>query len=80
MDTSLGTGLSITILGMAIVFCFIALLALAIHLLSRFKGEIVPVQMAVAPTERPGELVAVIGAAIHAHRMSSRSLERRGES
>ena len=80
MDTSLSTGLSITVLGMAIVFCFIALLALAIHLLSRFKGEIVAGEIVAAPTEGPGELVAVIGAAIHAHRMSSGSLERRGES
>ena len=80
MDSSLGTGLAITVLGMAIVFCFIALLALAIHLLSRFKGEIVAGEMVVAPAGRPGELVAVIGAAIHAHRMSSGSLERRGES
>ena len=78
MDTSLGTGLAITVLGMAIVFCFIALLALAIHLLSRFKGEIVAGEMVAVPADRPGELVAVIGAAIHAHRMSSRSLERRG--
>jgi sodium pump decarboxylase gamma subunit len=80
MDTSLGAGLAITVLGMAIVFCFIALLALAIHLLSRFKGEIAPVEMAAVPAGKPGELVAVIGAAIHAHRTSSGSLERRGES
>jgi len=80
MDTSLGTGLSIAVLGMAIVFCFIALLALAIHLLSRFKSEVLSGEMVAAPTGRPGELVAVIGAAIHAHRVSSRSLERRGES
>ena len=80
MDTSLGTGLAITVLGMAIVFCFIALLALAIHLLSRFKGEVSAGEVAVARAGRPGELVAVIGAAIHAHRVSSRSLERRGES
>jgi len=71
----MGTGLAITVLGMAIVFCFIALLALTIHLLSKFKGE-----MVMAPAERPGEIVAVISAAIHVHRMSSRSLERRGES
>jgi len=75
MDTGLGTGLAITVLGMAIVFCFIALLALTIHLLSRFRGELVA-----APSERPGELVAVIGAAIHAHRMSARSSGRRGTS
>ncbi len=80
MDTSFGTGLAITVLGMAIVFCVIALLALAIHLLSRFKGEMVAGEMGVAPAGRPGEIVAVIGAAIHAHRMSSRSLERRGKS
>jgi len=78
MDTSLDTGLAITVLGMAIVFCFIALLALAIHLLSRFKGEIVAGEMVAVPAGKPGELVAVIGAAIYAHRMSSRSLERRG--
>ncbi len=82
MDTSLGTGLSITVLGMVIVFSFIALLALAIHLLSRFKGEIEAVATPGGPQgiAGSGELVAVIGAAIHAHRVSSRSLERRGES
>jgi sodium pump decarboxylase gamma subunit len=80
MDTSLGTGFAITVLGMAIVFCFIALLAVAIHLLSRFKGEIVAGELVAATAGRPGELVAVIGAAIHAHRTSSRSPERRGES
>ena len=68
-------GFAITVLGMAIVFCFIALLALAIHLLSRFRGEEV-----VAVSETSGELIAVIGAALHAHRSFSRSPERRGQS
>ena len=72
METSMSTGLSIAVLGMAIVFCFIALLALAIHLLARFKGEEV-----VRVSEAPDELIAVIGAALHAHRSMSRSAERR---
>ena len=71
----MGAGYAITVLGMAIVFCFIALLALAIHLLSRFRGEEV-----VAVPERSGELIAVIGAALHAHRSISRGSKRRGES
>ncbi|MGD8629062.1 MAG: OadG family protein, partial [bacterium] len=78
MSTGLGTGLAITVLGMVIVFCFIALLALAIHFLSRFKGEMVAGEIVAGQADGPGELVAVVGAAIHAHRMSSRSLERRG--
>lgn len=82
MGTGLGIGLAITVLGMAIVFCFIALLALAIHLLSKFKGEIVAAVPAggAEGIAGAGELVAVIGAAIHAHRVSSKNLERRGES
>jgi Na+-transporting methylmalonyl-CoA/oxaloacetate decarboxylase gamma subunit len=75
MGTTMGAGFAVTVLGLAIVFCFIALLALAIHLLSRFKGE----EVAAVP-ERSGELVAVIGAALHAHRLSRKSSERRGES
>ena len=75
MDTSLSAGFAITVLGMAIVFCFIALLALAIQLLSRFKSE-----EAAVVAGSPGELVAVIGEAVHAHRMSSKNLKRRGES
>jgi Na+-transporting methylmalonyl-CoA/oxaloacetate decarboxylase gamma subunit len=72
METSMSTGLSIAVLGMAIVFCFIALLALAIHMLARFKGkEVVPV------AEAPDQLIAVISAALHAHRMMSGSPERR---
>ena len=75
MGTTMSAGYAITLLGMAIVFSFIALLALAIHLLSRFKGE----EVAVVPG-RPDELIAVISAALHAHRLSSKSAERRGES
>lgn len=72
METSMSTGLSIAVLGMAIVFCFIALLALAIRMLARFKGEeVVPV------AEAPDQLIAVIGAALHAHRIMSGSPERR---
>ena len=72
METGLTTGLSIAVLGMAIVFSFIALLALAIHMLARFKGEeVVPV------AEAPEEMIAVIGAALHAHRIMSSRPERR---
>lgn len=79
MGTGLNAGYAITLLGMAIVFCFIALLALAIHLLSRFKGELEPRAEMVAPAaERSGELIAVIGAAVHAHRSLTGRTERRG--
>jgi len=69
---NIDTGLAITLLGMGIVFCFIALLALAIHLLAKFKGP----QAAAAP-EAADEMVAVIGAALHAHRSFRRRAERR---
>jgi len=64
-------GLSITALGMGIVFAFIALLSLAIHLLSRFQGEIA----AEEPSSQ--EIVAVISAALHAYRSQSKTAERR---
>jgi Na+-transporting methylmalonyl-CoA/oxaloacetate decarboxylase gamma subunit len=74
METTMSSGLAIAVLGMAIVFCFIALLALAIHMLARFKGEQTrPIAAA------SDELVAVIGAALHAHRFISGSAERRGK-
>jgi len=79
MEASMNAGYAITLLGMAIVFCFIALLALAINFLSRFKGEMVqPVEVAAPAVDRSGELVAAIGAAIHAHRSFARRTERRG--
>jgi Na+-transporting methylmalonyl-CoA/oxaloacetate decarboxylase gamma subunit len=75
MEVGMSTGYAIALLGMAIVFCFIALLALAIHLLARFKGpETVPAG------EVPGELIAAVSAALHAHVFRSRSAERRDES
>jgi Na+-transporting methylmalonyl-CoA/oxaloacetate decarboxylase gamma subunit len=72
METGITAGLWITLLGMAIVFCFIALLALTISLLSRLKGE-----ESVPVAARPDELIAVIGAALHAHRSAVRRAERR---
>ena len=79
MGTSMNAGYAITLLGMAIVFCFIALLALAIHFLSRFKGELAPqVEVAAPAAERSGELVAVITAALHAHKSLAGRTERRG--
>jgi sodium pump decarboxylase gamma subunit len=79
MEASMNAGYAITLLGMAIVFCFIALLALAIYFLSRFKGELAPRAEVVTPAvDRSGQLVAVIGAAIHAHRSNARRTERRG--
>jgi sodium pump decarboxylase gamma subunit len=78
MESGMNAGYAITLLGMAIVFCFIALLALAIHFLSRFKGEMAPpVQVKPPVVERSGELVAVISAALHAHRSSAGRMERR---
>ena len=78
MESGMNAGYAITLLGMAIVFCFIALLALAIHLLSKFKGEMAPpVKTAPPVVERSGELVAVMSAALHAHRSSARRMERR---
>ena len=79
MEASMNTGYAITVLGMAIVFCFITLLALAIHLLSKFKGELAPpVEVAPPVVERSGELVAVISAALHAHRSFAKRTGRRG--
>jgi sodium pump decarboxylase gamma subunit len=79
METSMNTGYAITLLGMAIVFCFIALLALTIHFLSRFKGEVAPpVEVPPGALAKSGELVAVISAALHAHRSFARHTERRG--
>lgn len=79
MEAGMNAGYAITLLGMAIVFCFIALLALAIHFLSRFKGELAPsVEVAPPVVEKSGELVAVISAALHAHRSSAGRTERRG--
>ena len=75
MEAGVNTGLAIALLGMAIVFCFIALLALTIHLLARFKGE-EPVPAA----EVPGELIAAIGAALYAYAFRSTGAERRDES
>jgi Na+-transporting methylmalonyl-CoA/oxaloacetate decarboxylase gamma subunit len=72
LEANINAGLAIALLGMGIVFCFIALLALAIHLLARFKGqELVP------STETPDQLMAVIGAALHTHRSFRRRVERR---
>ncbi len=64
-------GLSITVLGMSIVFAFIALLSFAIYLLSKLQSK--------AATGDPSsaELVAVISAALHMYRSQSRSVERR---
>ena len=79
METSMNAGYAITVLGMAIVFCFIGLLALAIHLLSKFKGELAPpLEVAPPAVERSGEVVAAIAAALHAHRSSVGRMERRG--
>jgi sodium pump decarboxylase gamma subunit len=79
MEASMNTGYAITVLGMAIVFCFITLLALAIHFLSKFKGELAPpVKVAPPVVEKSGELVAVISAALHAHRSLAKRTERRG--
>jgi len=79
MESTMTAAYAITLLGMVIVFCFIALLALAIRFLSRFKGELAPpVEVAQPVLERSGELVAVISAALHAHRSSARRMERRG--
>jgi Na+-transporting methylmalonyl-CoA/oxaloacetate decarboxylase gamma subunit len=62
----MNVGLSITVLGMAIVFAFIGILAVCIKLLERFRSEdLVPTTAGVAgslPT------TAIIAAAIHAHR------------
>jgi sodium pump decarboxylase gamma subunit len=78
MEASMNAGYAITILGMAIVFCFIGLLALAIYLLSKFKGQLTaPVGIAPPPVEGSGEVVAAIAAALHAHRSSVGRMERR---
>ncbi len=62
----MSVALSITLLGMAIVFAFIGILAVCIRFLARFKSA----QGAPAPADIAGTppLAAVIGAAVHAHR------------
>jgi Na+-transporting methylmalonyl-CoA/oxaloacetate decarboxylase gamma subunit len=62
----MNVGLSITILGMAIVFAFIGLLAVCIDLLERFRSD----DLLPAPTDTAETLptTAIIAAAIHAHR------------
>jgi Na+-transporting methylmalonyl-CoA/oxaloacetate decarboxylase gamma subunit len=72
MASSMNAGYALTLLGMGIVFAFIALLALAISLLSRFKGG-----QPVPAHTTSDELVAVIGAALHAHRTFKGNAERR---
>ncbi len=62
----MSVGLSITLLGMAIVFAFIGVLAIFIKLLERFRSEdIVPTPAGVAEGL---PVTAIIAAAIHAHR------------
>ncbi|MGD9141104.1 MAG: hypothetical protein PVJ42_06140 [bacterium] len=62
----MNVALSITLLGMAIVFAFIGILAVSIRLLERFRSEDqVPIPAGVAET-LPN--TAIIAAAIHAHR------------
>jgi Na+-transporting methylmalonyl-CoA/oxaloacetate decarboxylase gamma subunit len=75
VNVDMSVGYAITLLGMGIVFCFIGLLALAIHLLSRFRGE-----ARTSVTGVSGELVAVIGAALHARRLATKAPERRDKS
>ena len=62
----MSTALSITLLGMAIVFAFIGILAICIKLLESFRSEDpVPTPAGVAETL---PTTAIIAAAIHAHR------------
>lgn len=62
----MNVALSITLLGMGIVFAFIGILAICIRLLESFKSEDpVPAPAGVAETL---PTTAIIAAAIHAHR------------
>lgn len=61
----MNVGLSITLLGMAIVFAFIGILAICIKLLEYFKSDDpVPAPAGAAETL---PMTAIIAAAIHAH-------------
>jgi sodium pump decarboxylase gamma subunit len=59
---------SITLLGMAIVFGFIGILAVCIKLLERFRSEDSVPAPATAGTAETLPTTAIIAAAIHAHR------------
>lgn len=62
----MNVALSITLLGMAIVFAFIGILAICIRFLGHFRSEDpVPAAAGVAETL---PTTAIITAAIHAHR------------
>ena len=62
----MNAGLSITLLGMAIVFAFIGILALCIRLLEHFRSaEPAP---AAAQAGEALQTKAIIAAAIHTHR------------
>jgi Na+-transporting methylmalonyl-CoA/oxaloacetate decarboxylase gamma subunit len=68
----MNTALSITLLGMAIVFAFIGILAVCIGLLGRFRSEdTVPAQAGGAETL---PTTAIIAAAIHAHRSKTKRM------
>ncbi len=62
----MNVALSITILGMAIVFAFIGILAICIRLLEHFRSED-PVHAPAGVTDTL-PTTAIIAAAIHAHR------------
>ena len=62
----MSVALTITLLGMAIVFAFIGILAVSIRFLERFRSEDkVPATAGAAETL---PTTAIIAAAIHAHR------------
>jgi sodium pump decarboxylase gamma subunit len=79
MEAGMSAGYAITLLGMAIVFSFIAILALAIHLLSKFKGPVARPAAAAPRGGDSGRLVAILSAALHAHRSSGGRTERRSK-
>lgn len=62
----MNVALSITLLGMAIVFAFIGILAISIRFLERFRSED-EVPAPAGPAETLPN-TAIIAAAIHAHR------------
>jgi Na+-transporting methylmalonyl-CoA/oxaloacetate decarboxylase gamma subunit len=65
-------GLLITLLGMAIVFAFIGILAVCIRLLEHFRSEdVVP---APGGPDHTLPVTAVIAAAIHAHRSRTKRM------
>jgi sodium pump decarboxylase gamma subunit len=65
----LGAGLSVTLIGMAVVFILLSALVGILHLMSALSGALTTDSFdAASSIDTDSELVGVIGAAIHEYR------------